>query len=95
MARFVVQHPFVVGAILVSGPLAYCVGAAVLGWINSGARGVAFPVLFIALWLAYMTWWVFALFKLTKADRRRKLPVAPPRSNRLRQYFSPFDPHSN
>ncbi len=95
MARFVVQHPFVVGAILVSGPLAYCVGAAVLGWINGGARGVGFPIFFIALWLAYMAWWVYALFNMTRTDRRRESPAARPKSDRLRHYFSPFDPHSN
>jgi len=97
MRRFVVQHPFIVGAFLVSGPLAYCAGTALLGWLtDSGTpRPITLPLIFIGLWLGYMGWWMYALFHITKVDHRRGFPVARRQSSRISDHSSRFDPHSN
>ena len=97
MNRFVAQHPFIVGAVLVSGPLAYCIGTLLLGWVGdtSGHRNLALPLLFIMLWVGYMAAWVYMLLKMTKVDRRRGFPVVRQKSKRFTDRFSHFDPHSN
>ena len=97
MTRFVAQHPFIVGAVLVSGPMGYCIGSLLLGWLGdtSGHRNVALPLIFILLWLGYMAAWVYLLLNMTKSDRRRGFPVSRQKSNRFTDRFSHFDPHSN
>ena len=94
MSRFVVQHPFLAGAILVSGPLAYCIATAFLSWWD-GARNLTLPLVFIALWLAYMASCTCALVSFVKADRRPRIPVAPSHAPRFTDHLSRFDPHSN
>jgi hypothetical protein len=95
MTRFVAQHPFLVGAVLVSGPLAYCVGTALIGLLTDATRPIALPLVFIGLWLVYMVWWMYTLYHITRVDRRRGFPVTRRHSDRMRKHFSRFDPHSN
>jgi hypothetical protein len=94
MSRFVAQHPFLIGAVLVSGPLAYCVATALLAWWTEGTRNLALPLVFIGLWLAYMGWWTYALFSFARSERRPRVPLSAPR-HRFGDRFSHFDPHSN
>ena len=97
MCGFVAKHPFVVGVVLVSGPLAYCVGTALISLLTDGnaGRSIAVPVAFIGLWLAYMGGWVYMFCHINKADQKGGSPVKGRHSNRMREHFSRFDPHSN
>jgi hypothetical protein len=71
------RHPVLIGAVLLSGPLAFCVGTAVLGWMTDagGKHSIVLPLAFVGLWIVYMGWWTYALLRLAKGDKRRGFPV--------------------